>query len=425
MVGPTELLECSWGRIRLFASQVHTDSGRTQVVHEPSSGDLHVVQDRGLRVRRVRLNLQFDDFPGAPGPKDAVLALERAKDTGQTAVFQHPLLGRFVASVGEFVSNIDEHSVITAEAEFIQESEDIAVTPTGAASSGTSGESSVDAAATALDAELQATGQLKISGSSAVAVLARTPGGSKLLASLNTGKAFFDMTVASASAFVSAITNQVTAQANSLSSSISRAVGAPVLAEFAVIGAASSLGALVLSPLGQTVDVTGAAVIPSGFGQDDPSSSLAAAASSDAQQGLFSAVTMDARVSVASWGNDETVPTRQIMIDAARISNNIAVMIEVGGFEGDIALWPAFRAAIMLGEAVRSAAVAATSETPTVFVMRVVQPTALLPMAARIYGGANALERARQITELNDISTPGWLAPGDYLLPTRPAPAPF
>ncbi len=420
----SELLECSWGRIRIFASQIHTDSGRTQVVHELSSGDRHPVQDRGLRVRRVRVQIQFDDFPNAPTPKEAALALEAAKDSGQTAVFQHPLLGRFVASVAEFVSNVDENSNISAEAEFIQEEEDIAVTPSGAASSGTSGENSVEAAATALDAELAATGQLKIAGASAVAVLARTPGGSKLLSTLNTGKAFFDMTVASSTAFVQAITNQVTARANSLSGSISRAVGAPVLAEFAVIGAASSLSALALSPLGQTVEVTANLPIPSGFGQEDPSSSLAAAASSDAQSGLFAATTMDARVAVASWNADEA-PTRQVMIDSARISNNIAVMIEVGGFELDIALWPAFRAAIMLGEAVRSAAIAATSETPSVFVMRVITPTALLPMAARIYGGANATERARQISELNDIATPGWLTPGDYLMPTKPAAASF
>lgn len=424
MPGPSELLECSWGKIRIFASQVHTDSGRTQVVHELSSGDRHPVQDRGLRVRRVRVQMQFDDFPNQPAPKEAALALDSAKNTGQTAVFQHPLLGRFLASVGEFNSNIDENSVITAEAEFIQEDDDIAVTPTGAASSGTSGENSVDAAAQAMDRELEATGQLKISGAAAVATLARTPGGSKLMAALNNGQAFFDMTVASATSFALAVTNQVSARANGVSTSVSRAVGAPVLAEFGAFGAVASLNALALDPTGKTVNATAIIPVPSGFGQDDPSSSLAAAASLDAQQGLFSATTLDARVSVSSWATGE-VPTRQIMIDAARISNNIAVMIEVGGFERDLALWPAFRAAIMLGEAVRSAAIAATSETASVMVMRVVEPTALLPMAARIYGGANAIERARQISELNDISTPGWLAPGDYLIPTRPPQASF
>ena len=133
---------------------------------------------------------------------------------------------------------------------------------------------------------------------------------------------------------------------------------------------------------------------------------------------MFAMTTIDARVAVAVW-SDGDISTRQILIDAARISNNIAVMIEVGGFESDLALWPAFRSVIMLGESIRAAAIAATSETPAVFVMRIIQPTALLPLAARIYGGASAAERARQITELNDISTPGWIPPGDYLMPIR------
>lgn len=419
MAKPSELLECSWGRIRLFASQVHTDGGRTQVVHELSSGDRHPVQDRGLRIRRVRLQLQFDDFPGSPAPRDAVLALEAAKNSGQTAVFQHPLLGRYVASIAEFMSTIDESSVITAEAEFIQEEDDIAVTPTGAASSGTSGESSVDAAAEQLDRALSDSGQLKISGAAAVAVLARTPGGSSLLASINSGRATFDMTVEASKALVLAITNRVKENANALSSEAAAAVGAPVIAQFALFGAASALSGLLLSPAGETVSVTGIVPAPSGFGSGDPSASLAAASTSDAQSGLYASTTLDARVAVSGW-NAGDVPTRQIMIDAARISNNIAIMIEVAGLELDIVLWPAFRAAIMLGEAVRSAAIAATSESSSVFVMRVVQPTALLPLAARIYGGANATERARQISGLNDISTPGWLTPGDYLMPTRP-----
>jgi hypothetical protein len=49
----------------------------------------------------------------------------------------------------------------------------------------------------------------------------------------------------------------------------------------------------------------------------------------------------------------------------------------------------------------------------------VLSPVALLPLAARVYGGADAIDRARQIEALNDIATPGWLVPGDYLMPTR------
>jgi hypothetical protein len=134
------------------------------------------------------------------------------------------------------------------------------------------------------------------------------------------------------------------------------------------------------------------------------------------------ALDADVRHSVASW-TDEDVPIRKISIDATRLSDGIATMIEVGGFELDLQLWPAFRAAILLGESIRNAVISATSETPTVFVIRVQRSTALLSLAAKIYGGVDAQARARQIVSLNDISTPGWLDPGDYLMPTRPTPA--
>lgn len=419
MAGPTELLECSWGKIRMFASKVHTDSGRTQVVHELSSGDSHPVQDRGLRVRRVRVQIQFDDFPNAPSPRDAALALEAAKDSGQTAIFQHPLLGRYLASVGEFMSEIDEHSVISAEAEFIKEAADIAVTPTGAGSSGISGESSVAAAAAALDGELAKLGQLKMSGAATSALLARVPGG----VSLAQVRGTVDLSAARAAAFVSGIAQSVKANADSVATEAAGILGIPATTEFEFAGAVASLRPLVEGSSSASAQLVTRIDALFGRSSGDPSNSLASIASSEAESGLFAATTIDARIAVANWSEDG-VPTRQVMNDAARISNNIATMIEVGGFERDLSLWSAFRAAIMLGDAVRNAAIAATAEVSSVFVMRIQDPTALLPLAARVYGGAEATERARQIMGLNDISTPGWLAPGDYLMPVRPPGSP-
>lgn len=414
MAGPAELMECHWGDIRLFASSVSTDGGRTQVVHERSSGDRHAVQDRGLRVQRVRCHVQFDDFPGSPSPLEAAQALNAAKNSGRTAIFQHPMFGRFLASVGEFNTTTDEHSVTSTECEFIQEEPDIAVTPTGAASSGTSGESSVAAAAQVLNAALAKTGQLKMSGSTLATLAARLPFGSKILAQIGNTRGTIDLGVNGAAGLATGIISSVKAAADSLSSQASSILGVPSIVDLSLRDAAGSIAALAdfQSPL------------PDLTRTSDPSIALASASSAEASSGQFAATTIDAQVAVSSW-NTGDVPTRQIMIDAARISNNLAVMIEVGGFEDDLALWPAFRAAIMLGDAVRNAAIAATSEVPSVFVMKILHRTALLPLAARIYGGADAPDRARQIMGLNDISTPGWLPPGKYLMPVRPAPAPF
>lgn len=127
-----------------------------------------------------------------------------------------------------------------------------------------------------------------------------------------------------------------------------------------------------------------------------------------------------ASAAVATWNEGETVPTRQIIADTADISNSLARMIDEQGLEDDLALFDVYRATIMLGEAVRSAAIAATSETPAVFVMRVTTPVSLLPLCARTYGGAEAEDRERQVRELNDIRTPGWFGPGELLMPVRP-----
>lgn len=417
-----ELLECRWGKLRLFAARINTQSGRTQVVHNPASGDVHQVQDRGLVERRVRCHLQFDDFPGQPSPAAAALALESAKNTGETAVFQHPLLGRFVASIGEFNAEIDEYSVISAEAEFIQEAPADGVQQAATTASAATGEASVSAAADALDTQLANIGQLKMSAAGAAAVTAKIPAGSGVLARLSAIRGSINMTVASAKAFAVSISTQVASAANGLSADAAAIIGAPTETQFAAFGASSALNALLLSPAGENFDLTAALPAPSGFGARvaDPAATLGMVASSDAQQGLFSATTLDARVSAARWRQDG-VTARDIVNDASRISTNIAVLIEAGGLETDLALWPAFRAAIMLGGAVRTAAGDATADTPAVFLMRVTDRTALLPLAARLYGGAEAADRAKQIRSLNSIPTPGWLDPGDYVMPVKAA----
>lgn len=422
MSGPSELLECRWGKLRLFASKINTDGTRTLVVHNRSAGDRHTVQDRGLRERRVRCSLQFDDFPGQPSPADAARALRAASVSGQAAIFQHPLEGRFLASIGDFHSEIDENSVISAECEFVQEAEDQAVTPTGSGTGAGAGTASVNAAAEALDTQLANLGQLKMSSATAAALAGKIPGGAGPVDQLNAIRGKIDLSVATAKAFAVGIANQTAATANQLSSEASAIVGAPVETQFAAFKASSALDSLLLSPAGEHFDLTSAAPVPSGFGKADPSITLALASSGEAQQGLFAATTLDARVSIARW-SQAGVSTRDVLIDAARISANIATLIELGGLQTDLSLWPAFRAAIMLGDAVRSAAMAATADTPTVFTMRVRDRTALLPLAARLYGGAQARDRVDQILSLNDIPTPGWLDPGDYTMPTPSAQA--
>jgi hypothetical protein len=125
-----------------------------------------------------------------------------------------------------------------------------------------------------------------------------------------------------------------------------------------------------------------------------------------------------ARERVAAWNTgEETPPTREIIADTADVSARLSTMIEDGGLEEDLALFDVFRATVMFGESFRAAALAATSETPAVFVMRVTTPIVILRLAAEVYGGVEAEDRDRQIRALNDIRTPGWFGPGDLLMP--------
>lgn len=130
-------------------------------------------------------------------------------------------------------------------------------------------------------------------------------------------------------------------------------------------------------------------------------------------------ITSDAREAVESWSEGETVPTRDVIADTADISGRLASMIDEMGMEDDVALFDIYRATIMFGDSVRSAAIAMTSETPAVFVMRVKTPVVLLRLCAQVYGGAEAEDRERQVIALNDVRTSGWFGPGDLLMPVK------
>lgn len=287
--------QATWGRHKLWCSAVSTDNSRTQVVHELTSGDVHPVQDRGMRARRTRCTLLFDDFPGESStPLDRFRQLKASIDSGAEAIFTHPVDGSYLAKVGEFTYDIDANSNITGVSiEFIATEEIEAVSPAGAGASGISGEGSVTQAADDLQVAL-----------------------------------------------------------------------------------------------------------------DDA--------------GIESTIPVDAVAAQESWTSSDVVSARQVLVDTAALSDRLSTLIEDEGLEDDLELWELYRASIMMGDAIRSAAIAATSEVPSVFVLRVRSSVSLLPLAANIYGGSEAEDRARQIADLNDIRTPGWIPAGtDLLMPAK------
>jgi hypothetical protein len=170
-------------------------------------------------------------------------------------------------------------------------------------------------------------------------------------------------------------------------------------------------------------------VKPAGFGTSGSVGEGAVSAAADELDAAFDAagIALDepptdiGRAAAENWIAGDTVPTRQVIVDTADISARLGVLIDEQGLEDDLALWDVYYATIMFGNATRNAAIAATSEVPAVFTLRVRQVVAILPLMAKIYGGAEAEDRARQVEEMNDIKTPGWFGPGDLLLPVKTA----
>ncbi len=390
---------CTWGDIQLFVSKFEWEAGETQVVHDLANGSIHPVQPRGSHLRKATATLMFDDFIGQA--EDGITAFRRfAATTSERRIFTHPIDGSYFARIGDFKPSLDESSVMTATCEFIPDGQVQPVSPSGAGSTATSGESSVAAAADVMSSALADRG-VGFQPSS----ISKLDFSKPIDLSISTA---FNVNVSASASFSANVSASASASAAASASASATATATATASLQASANASAFAFAAAYAAAFAVAQVT--AVAPASGMTSSSAFAFAHAAA---------ALDTDARTSVASW-TDEGITTRKIMNDTARLSDSIGAMIEVGGFERDLALWPAFRASIMLGEAIRSAAVAATSETPAVFVMRVQSPVALIAIAARIYGGQDAQARTRQILALNDIRTPGWLDPGDYLMPQRP-----
>lgn len=151
--------EASFGGVRLWCSRVATSNGRKLVVHDPSSGDDHPVQDRGLEPRVTSCTLLFDEMDGeTETPMERFDRFCALVEGGEPQMFTHPLRGSYLARVGRFDHEADESSNITAEVEFVPEARIPPIIVLDAGTSAASGEDAVLAAADLADAELEALG---------------------------------------------------------------------------------------------------------------------------------------------------------------------------------------------------------------------------------------------------------------------------
>lgn len=387
------LYEAAWGDIRLFIAKLQWEAGNTQVIHDLAAGDDHPMQPRGRRLQTATAELIFDDFPDAKERGvDAYRRLEAA--AGERRIFTHPVEGSFYARIGKLNPTIDDSSVITVECEIIPDTGADPVTPTGPATTVASGQSAVAAASAKVEHALAAA---KIGFPTAIV--------SKMNFHVGIRQ---NLTVAfSANANLGVSAN--------LSAGVSASAAATATASGSALAGATATATVSAVAFADVYAQAFAAAQATALADVTAMGSAGAFAFAFAA----AAITSDARETIDAWAADPALALRTVQIDSARLSQSTAEVIAVGELELHLELWPCFAALILFGEAIRSAAIAATSDTPRVFTVIVRTRTSLLPLAAQIYGGAQARDRAAQIVQLNDIKTPAWLDPGTYLMPVR------
>jgi len=126
----------SWGSVRLWISNITTESGRDVVVKEYARGGTPDVQDRGSKTRIVTCDLLFDEMDGDElGPIERVEAMEAVIEdaAGDPRLFVHPIYGSYQAKISDFHHAITSTGVISGSAKFIpcEQVGAVSVAPTG------------------------------------------------------------------------------------------------------------------------------------------------------------------------------------------------------------------------------------------------------------------------------------------------------
>lgn len=136
--------------------------------------------------------------------------------------------------------------------------------------------------------------------------------------------------------------------------------------------------------------------------------------------GITSTTPAIAQATVDGW-TDDTSP-REILAETGSVTSMLGAQAD--GYDSDIGLWQAFKQTVILAEAVRIAADAATSTSASTFLVRIGTPIALRALLQNTYPADEADERYDDIMQLNDIASPWSIDQGTELLMPLPAPLP-
>lgn len=147
----------SFGDIPLQLSSIDTERGRDIATLSPSYGDKHTLADRGLRQQRTTCEVLFADRPGWRSYLDRCDELVRMAESGEVAIFSHPIDGSYRARCADVSVHAESGALsITATCIFLREDPPRVVRELGAGIDTSAGPAVVAVAAAFADEQLAA-----------------------------------------------------------------------------------------------------------------------------------------------------------------------------------------------------------------------------------------------------------------------------
>ncbi len=134
-----------------------------------------------------------------------------------------------------------------------------------------------------------------------------------------------------------------------------------------------------------------------------------------ANAGLTSTVGSEASATARRWVDSPNVTRGTVEVDLASLSAKVDQDITTMELFEDVALYPLHLAYMDLLRSLRRVADSLIRQTPKVSTLTLTEPTPLLLIAQRLYGGARAPDMFARLLQLNKLKTPSLVPPGTTL----------
>jgi len=171
---------------------------------------------------------------------------------------------------------------------------------------------------------------------------------------------------------------------------------------------AEEVGVFAVDPLGVSLDFTTDAI--------DASATELTAQLADVED----TSALPAQATAAGEAIESAETARDALVEVSRMSDALWDEIDEKKLALDTALWPAMKAYVMLGEAVRAGADRRLGDGGAFMTVRIDEPQSLWRLVTDIYGADQAFARREEAMSLNDIPTPGAIPSGTQLRLRQP-----